>query len=83
MAIAAVFEFQSFAAFGETLGPAIHPARWHLRSRQLDRIELTKQAEAVGDDPDCGDDAGADGENVDRAHLDIAPRRRDGPPAAR
>lgn len=52
---------------------AIAPA-----SRKLDRIELAKQAEVVRDDPDRGHDARGDGENVDRAHLDLVLYRRDG-----
>ncbi len=47
-----------------------------LASRQLRRIELAEQAKVVGDDPDSRDKTPGDNENVDRAHLDIALRRR-------
>jgi len=49
-----------------------------LGSRQLRRIELAKQAQVVGDDPDSRDKPLRDDENVDRAYLDIALRRRYG-----
>jgi hypothetical protein len=49
-----------------------------LDSRQLRRIELAKQAKVVGDDPDGRDKTLRDNENVDRAYLDVALRRRHG-----
>ena len=50
-----------------------------LDSRQLGRIQLAKQAKVVGDNPDSRDNTRPDNENVNRAYLDIALRRRDRP----
>ncbi len=45
---------------------------------QFCRIELAEQAKVVGDDPDSRDKTLRHSENVDRAYLDIALRRRHG-----
>jgi hypothetical protein len=44
--------------------------------RQLGRAQLTEQGKVVRDDPDRGDKAIGDGEDIDRAHLDVTVSRR-------
>src|SRR5262252_163109 len=44
--------------------------------RQLDRTQLAEQGKVVRDNPDRGDKAVGDGEDVNRAHLDVTLSRR-------
>lgn len=39
--------------------------------RQRDRAQLAEQGKVVRDDPDHGDEAVDDGEDIDRAHLNL------------
>src|SRR6185437_9209703 len=47
-----------------------------LGRHQLGRAQLTEQGKVVRDDPDRGDKAVGDGEDIDRAHLDVTVSRR-------
>ncbi len=47
-----------------------------LSRRQLGRAQLTEQGKVVRDDPDRGDKAIGNGEDIDRTHLDVTVSRR-------